>query len=146
MDNLCLTLHIFRLSDNTLVYHVYQHVLLTIHIIVPRCFCPTHFNCVDYDIFNLTKRCGGSKTGLYIYYCAFMSAGHVCVICGQALKHQEQNPQLSLIFVTNFHLQIFLCKKSSERKSTRLLWRAGYLGWASPQPRDKGEEFVVHLL
>ena len=52
---------------------------------------------------------------------------------------------MSLIFVTNFHLQIFLCKKSSEKK-TRLLWRAAYLEWGSPQPRDKGEKFVVHLL
>ena len=74
-----------------------------------------------------------------------MSVGHVCIICGKALKHQEQNPKLLLIFVTNFHTQIFLCKSSSERK-TWLLWRATYLEWGSPQSRDKGAQCVVHLL
>ena len=74
-----------------------------------------------------------------------MSVGHVCIICGKALKHQEQNPKLLLIFVTNFHTQIFLCKSSSERK-TWLLWRAAYLEWESPQSKDKGAQCVVHLL
>ena len=32
--------------------------------------------------FQSYKRCSGSKTELYIYYCAFMLVGHVCVICG----------------------------------------------------------------
>ena len=36
-------------------------------MIFPRYFCPTHFNCVDYDNFSLTKWCSGSKTGPYIY-------------------------------------------------------------------------------
>ena len=36
-------------------------------MIFPRYFCPSHFNCVDYDIFSLTKWCSGSTTGPYIY-------------------------------------------------------------------------------
>ena len=36
-------------------------------MIVPRYFCPTHFNCVDYDISVLQKGFSGSKTGPYIY-------------------------------------------------------------------------------
>ena len=42
--------------------------------------------------------------------------------------------------------QIFLWKSSSKSEQTRLLWRAAYLEWGSPQPRDKGKQCVVHLL
>ena len=45
-----------------------------------KIFLSFPFICVDYDIFNLTKRCGGSKTGLYIYIllCFYVSGPCLC--------------------------------------------------------------------